>query len=77
MLAALRGGCLAPIAAWGRIEDGELRLTGRVLSPSGVRKLEASLAGRLPEAEQLGRRVAEMLLAQGAATLIEQSRSTP
>ena len=45
MLAALHGGCLAPIAAWGRIEDGQLHLTGRVLDPAGLRRLEAESFG--------------------------------
>ena len=41
MLAALRGGCLAPIAAWARLENGRLTLVGRVLSPDGARKLQS------------------------------------
>ena len=46
MLAVLHGGCMAPIAAWGRIEGEQLVLTGRVLDPAGTRKLEATQAGR-------------------------------
>jgi hydroxymethylbilane synthase len=94
MLAALRGGCLAPIAAWARVEeregetrrqgDGEvgrrsherLLLTGRVLGADGGRQLEAADAAAPEEAEQLGRRVAESLLAQGAAELIAAARSS-
>ena len=45
MLAALHGGCMAPIAGWGRIEDGQLVLTGRVLNLLGTQKIEATLAG--------------------------------
>lgn len=74
MLAALQGGCLAPIAAWGRIEDDRLKFTGRVLSPDGSRKLEATLTAAEAEAVELGLRVAEQLLAQGAAKLIRASR---
>ena len=74
MLAALRGGCLAPIAAWGRIENGALVLTGRVLATDGGRKLEASSRGDLAEPVRLGHRVADELLSQGAAELIEASR---
>ena len=58
MLAVLHGGCMAPIAAWGRIEGEQLVLTGRVLNPAGTRKLEATQAGRPEEAESLGRSVA-------------------
>ena len=65
MLAGLHGGCLAPIAAWGRIEGGQLVLTGRVLDPVGTRKLEAMQAAAADEAESLGQRVAGVLLHRG------------
>ncbi len=74
MLAALEGGCLAPIAAWGRWETGRLHLTGRVLDGEGTRCLEATLVGDLDAADDLGRRVAEALLAEGAAELIRSAR---
>ena len=62
MLSALHGGCLAPIAAWARMENGRLTLTGRVLSPDGRRKIETTLAADSPDPSDLGRRVAEELL---------------
>jgi hydroxymethylbilane synthase len=74
MLAALQGGCLAPIAAWGRVEGDQLTLTGRVLSPDGAEKLEATHSAAADEAIPLGRRVAGDLLSQGAADLIRASR---
>jgi hydroxymethylbilane synthase len=74
MLAALDGGCLAPIAAWGRIEEGRLHLTGRVLDPAGLRKLEAESSGAVADAASLGQRVAADLLNQGAAELIAGCR---
>jgi hydroxymethylbilane synthase len=74
MLAALRGGCLAPVGAWGRFEEDHLTLTGRVLSGDGREKIEAVDSAPVSEAEALGRRVAEVLLAQGAGELIRSSR---
>ena len=74
MLAVLHGGCMAPIAAWGRLEGEQLVLTGRVLNPTGTRKLEATQAGAAEEAELLGQSLATALLAQGAAELIAESR---
>ena len=75
MLAALRGGCLAPIGALGRTDDdGRLVLTGRVLSPDGTACLENTLSGDPDDAEQLGRDVAGSLIEQGAAELIADSR---
>jgi hydroxymethylbilane synthase len=70
MLSALRGGCLAPIAAHARVEAGRLRLTGRVLSLDGTRNLEAEYTAEPAHAAILGRQVAEDLLGQGAADLI-------
>ncbi len=87
MLAVLHGGCLAPIAAWGRVENNRLALTGRVLSPDGRSKIEAAgetparsasegekTDADLPDSVDLGRRVAEKLLQQGAAELIDLAR---
>jgi hydroxymethylbilane synthase len=77
MLAALRGGCLAPVGAWARLEDdGRLRLSACVLSRDGSRRIAADLLANAADAVQLGRQVAEQLLADGAAELIEGSRST-
>lgn len=76
MLAALQGGCLAPIAAWGRDEDGQLALTGRVVSPDGERMLEDAGSADWPEAESLGRQVADRLLEMGAAEIIQASRGS-
>jgi hydroxymethylbilane synthase len=75
LLSALRGGCLAPVGAWGRIDaNGELRLSATVLSRDGQQRLDAQAAQEPNSAIELGCRVAEMLLDQGAAKLIETSR---
>ncbi len=69
-LAALRAGCLAPVAAWGRFYRGWLVLTGRVLSLDGRTKCEATCCGTPSDPEELGRRTAAILLSQGAGELI-------
>ncbi len=75
MLAALQGGCRAPIAAWARTEDDRLTLTGRVLSSDGTQKIESTLLGNPAEPVQIGLQVADELLAQGAARLVRASRT--
>jgi hydroxymethylbilane synthase len=76
MLSALQGGCLAPIAAWGRIEsDNRLHLSANVLSLDGSRCLATELLGNTADAEIIGQQVAERLLAAGAADLIAQART--
>lgn len=75
LLAALRGGCLAPVGAWGRLEDdGQLHLSAAVLSVDGRQRIAVEIAASPGEAEQLGLRAAEKLLAQGAAELIQSAR---
>ena len=74
MLAALLGGCLAPIAAWGRVEDDTLRLTGRVFHPDGAEMLEATAEAPPDGPERLGHQVADALQQQGAAELIRLAR---
>jgi hydroxymethylbilane synthase len=75
MLATVGGGCLAPVGAWARVQGGRLHLDAVVLSPDGSRRLFATGAADLLAAEDLGRRLAEELLAQGAAELIDASRN--
>lgn len=75
LLAALRGGCLAPVGAWGRIERGQLCLSGAVLSSDGTTRIEAHAASAPSDAAPLGRQVAASLLAQGATDLISASRT--
>ena len=75
LLAALGGGCLAPVGAWARTSaSGELLLDAAVLRVDGRRRIAATLAGPREDPEKLGAAVAELLLAEGAARLIEQSR---
>jgi hydroxymethylbilane synthase len=74
MLAALEGGCLAPIAAWGRREDDRLWLTGRVVGADGRQRLEATSSTAAGDAVELGRDVAAALLAQGAGKLVQAAR---
>lgn len=76
MLAALEGGCLAPVATLGRVEGDRLTLVGRVLSLDGVEMLEARRSASSSDAIALGREVAEALLAQGAGRLIHAARKT-
>ena len=80
LLAALAGGCLAPIGSWGRFEaDGELSLGGCVLSDAGgkVEMITASCSSQVCNSESailLGREVAEKLLIQGAQNLLDLMR---
>ena len=75
MLAALRGGCLAPVGAWARMDGGQLLHSAVVLAADGSRRCDVADRGTPSDAVALGQRVAEQLLALGAAELIAQSRA--
>ncbi len=74
LLAALRGGCLAPVGALATTQGGRLEIDAVVLSPDGRRRLEVSQRGLVSAADELGRAAADRLLEQGAAALIQASR---
>ncbi|HVC98468.1 MAG TPA: hydroxymethylbilane synthase [Pirellulales bacterium] len=74
MLAALRGGCLAPVGGWGRVAEGRLQLSGVVLSADGARRVFAELTGAT-DPIALGQAVAADLFSQGAGELIEGARN--
>ncbi len=75
LLAALGGGCLAPIGAWARPDASQLRMEAVVLDAAGTQRLFAAAAAASHDAITLGRRVAADLLDQGAASLIGASRA--
>lgn len=72
-LAALGGGCSAPIAALGTPTDRGLHLRGRIVSLDGARTVEAeatAVGHGVDVAVGLGRRLAEQALAGGARALL-------
>ncbi len=77
LLATLQAGCLAPVAALGRVEGDRLTLIGRVLGRDGARRIEAADSAAPAEAAALGRHVADALLTQGAGELIRAARESP
>lgn len=59
-LNALGAGCQTPVGAWARFIDGKLVLTAMLVVPDGSIKRE-TLAGAPEEAEELGRKIANLL----------------
>jgi hydroxymethylbilane synthase len=76
MLAALRGGCLAPVGALAHVDGAALSLEGVVFSGDGQRKISAAAAGLADDAVRIGQQVADELLGQGAGELIAASRES-
>jgi hydroxymethylbilane synthase len=69
-LSGLGGGCLLPIAGYAVVRDKKIRLHGLVADSLGRRIVRDDISGSFDEAEQLGKRLAERLLANGAAELL-------
>ncbi|WP_278617893.1 hydroxymethylbilane synthase [Ectopseudomonas oleovorans] len=67
----LNGGCQVPIACYALLEDDQLWLRGLVGQPDGGLLLRAEARAASSDAEALGVRVAEALLAQGADAILQ------
>ncbi len=76
LLGRLRGGCRAPVGAWGRVQEGRLELDAVVLAPDGSRRLAASGSELPANAALLGQHVADDLLGLGAAELLQAARQS-
>ncbi len=75
-LRRLEGGCQVPIGANARLENGMLFLEGMAGNLNGSINLREKIFGDKFEAEDLGKRLAEILLERGAGELLEQTRAT-
>lgn len=73
-LAALGGGCAAPVAALGVVRDGRLTVRGRVTAVDGSEQIDVALAGGVDEADALGVELARAALAEGARAIVAGAR---
>jgi hydroxymethylbilane synthase len=74
----LGGGCQMPIGAYAAAAGDELTLVAIVLSLDGARATRAHATGLMADAERVGLRAAERLLAEGAGEIlaeVEQARA--
>ncbi|WP_218945470.1 MULTISPECIES: hydroxymethylbilane synthase [unclassified Acinetobacter] len=69
--AYLEGGCQVPIAGYATLENGQIHLEGRVGSVDGQTLLKAQQVGLPEQAEQLGVKLAQDLLTQGAGEILK------
>ena len=81
VLAELEAGCAAPVGALAEVvedDDGPiLSLRAVVAATDGSGELRRSITGPLEEAEDLGRRLARTLVADGAPALADLSATHP
>jgi hydroxymethylbilane synthase len=70
-LRALGGGCRLPIAAFGKLEGSELCLEGLVAAPNGASVIRDKVRGGSNEAEELGKKLAAMIMEKGGNKLLK------
>jgi hydroxymethylbilane synthase len=73
VLAELEGGCMIPLAAWGRDTEAGLALDVAVFASDGRERLFTHATGPLDCPDELGRRAAEELRGLGAEQLLRRS----
>ncbi len=69
-LAAVEGGCSAPVSAHGRVRDGRISLDAFAGDPDGKRLVRGSREGAANAVIELARELADELLTNGAADLV-------
>ena len=70
--ARLGGGCHVPLGAFAELENGVLQLRGFVGDPDGSQLIFADMQGAEDAPDQIGHALAEKLLAQGAAKILQK-----
>jgi hydroxymethylbilane synthase len=70
----LGGGCQMPIGAYAQVDGETVHLAAIVIALDGTRDVRASASGSLHEAEGVGVRVADALLARGADTMLAEAQ---
>jgi hydroxymethylbilane synthase len=66
----LGGSCQIPIAAYGKIEDGTVHLSGLVADTDGKTIIRDELSGPAEQSEDIGVRLADKLMDKGATDLL-------
>ena len=70
----LEGGCQAPVGARAVARGDRLTLAGMVAEASGRQVFRGELSGASADAESLGTRLAERMLAEGAGDALRETR---
>ena len=70
-LSAMGGGCTMPTAAYGQIQDSNLRLMAMVAKPDGSEIYRVSESYGCANPEEAGKAIAAMLLEAGGARIME------
>ena len=71
----LEGGCQIPIGAYAFITGDNLELTGMVALPDGKKEIRATEKGKSIDAEKIGRKLGQKIIAMGGNDVLMQVRN--
>lgn len=71
----LKGGCQVPIAGFAELQNNTITMRGLVGSADGKIMYRAAATGEREDAQLIGQRIAEDLLSQGAAAILDTLRT--
>jgi len=77
VLAALGGGCQAPMGSYAYVNDAILYVIGLIISPDGSKLIRHAKHGSIAEAAALGHALAEQLLAEGGREILDAVYAQP
>jgi hydroxymethylbilane synthase len=72
LLKGLEGGCQVPIAGLASVKSGKLSLAGLVAAVDGQEVIRGKVEGAPATSEELGKQLAEELLAKGAGDILRE-----
>ena len=72
-IAAIGAGCSAPVACNAYEEDGEIIFRVMLGFPDGSRVMQEQMNAMVDEAEDLGKKMADLMIAEGALDLLEEA----
>jgi hydroxymethylbilane synthase len=75
LLRRIEGGCQVPLGALATLQGADLHLTASVCALDGVLSIDCAELGQAQDPVALGVRVADQLLARGAAGIIAEQRT--
>ncbi len=70
-LRTLGGGCRLPIAAFGKLDGQMLTLEGMLAAPNGTTVIREKIGGTTKDAEEMGKKLAEIILDKGGKRLLD------
>ena len=76
-LRKLEGGCQVPIGAYAWIEEGKLKIRAFISDLSGEKFIEGYEEGKVEEAQEIGKRLADRLLEEGGKEILERIYGSP